>query len=291
MLLTEWLEQKKNFTQIDIKIADYLTNPSYKWQNMSLRNIAKEIYVSPSTITRFCQKANYNGFNDFKSAFFKERDYLQSKEESINPSFPFEYLDDTLSISNKIKNLYLEAIKETFKLNKKVDLERIASEVKSASSIFIFSLGNTAPLYNFKYKMMKIGQQVTVCEKADEFFYWSQYHAKDSLFIVISYSGETPATLKVVDKLQSLKAKIISITSFGENTLSKNNEMNLYIATGEKIADNFGDYSISISEMYLLDMLYSFKFSQDFIKNYKEKTRIAKEYQQKRISRNSLLTK
>lgn len=291
MLLKEWLKQKKNFTQVDIKIADYLTEQPCRWQKMSLRNIAKEIYVSPSTITRFCQKADYKGFNDFKAAYFQELDYLQSKEENINPSFPFEYLDDAVSISNKIKNLYLETIKETFKLTKKVDLEKIAYEVKNATSIFIFSLGNTAPLYNFKYKMMKIGQQVTVCEKADEFFYWTQYHAHDSLFIIISYSGETPSVLRVVDKLQTLKAKVINITSFGGNTLSKKSDLNLYVATGEKLADNFGDFSISISEMFLLDMLYSFKFSQDFIKNYKEKTRIAKEYQQQRISRNSLLIK
>ena len=137
--------------------------------------------------------------------------------------------------------------------------------------------------------MLKIGKQVSVISRTDEAYYYVKFHAKDYLFILVSYTGETPLVLKVALQLQRLKAETISLTSLGGNTLSILTDLSFNIATGEKLTDNFGDYSLAISENYLFDLFYSLEFSNDFIQNYHLKSKTAKEYQRERKSNNSLL--
>ena len=91
MIIKDWLVKKNNFTEVELKIASYFSDSSNHWKDMSLRSIAKSIYVSPSAITRFCKKAGFSGYNEFRNAYFKEKAYLQNQKKNINPSFPFEY--------------------------------------------------------------------------------------------------------------------------------------------------------------------------------------------------------
>ncbi|WP_431463000.1 MurR/RpiR family transcriptional regulator [Lactobacillus crispatus] len=289
MIIKDWLVKKNNFTEVELKIASYFSDSSNHWKDMSLRSIAKSIYVSPSAITRFCKKAGFSGYNEFRNAYFKEKAYLQNQKKNINPSFPFEYVDNVDEISNKIKDLYIQTINDTFSLLKFDKLEHVKGLLDKFDNIVVFSLGNLAPLYNFQYKMLKIGKQVSVISRTDEAYYYVKFHAKDYLFILVSYTGETPLVLKVALQLQRLKAETISLTSLGGNTLSTLTDLSFNIATGEKLTDNFGDYSLAISENYLFDLFYSLEFSNDFIQNYHLKSKTAKEYQRERKSNNSLL--
>lgn len=289
MILRDWLAKKQDFTEVELKIASYFSDPSNHWKDMSLRSNAKSIYVSPSAITRFCKKAGFSGYNEFRNAYFKEKAYLQNQKNNVNPSFPFECVDNVDEISNKIKNLYVQTIDDTFKLLKSDKLELVKKLLDEFDNIVVYSLGNLAPLYNFQYKMLKIGKQVSVISKSDEAYYYAKFHAEDYIFILVSYTGETPLVLKTARQLKRQGAKTISLTSFGGNTLSTLTDLSFNIATGEKLTDNFGDYSLAISENYLFDLFYSLEFSNNFIQNYHLKSETAKEYQKERRSSNSLL--
>ena len=50
----------------------------------------------------FAKKLVLVGYNEFRNAYFKEKAYLQNQKKNINPSFPFEYVDNVDEISNKI---------------------------------------------------------------------------------------------------------------------------------------------------------------------------------------------
>ena len=54
---------------------------------------------------------------------------------------------------------------------------------------------------------------------------------KKELFILISLSGETAKILETAKIIQSRQAKIISITSFTNNSLSKLADINLFAAS------------------------------------------------------------
>ena len=66
MLVKEKLMMREEFSEVDIAIANYVLEREYQLKQDSVRRIAQETYVSPSSIIRFCQKLGYEGYNDFR---------------------------------------------------------------------------------------------------------------------------------------------------------------------------------------------------------------------------------
>ena len=67
--------------------------------------------------------------------------------------------------------------------------------------------------------------------------------AKNTLFILISYSGETSKCLFICHKLVERKLSFITITTYGTNSLSSQSDCCLYVSTREKLIDNLGTFS------------------------------------------------
>ena len=84
---------------------------------------------------------------------------------------------------------------------------------------------------------------------------------------------------QMAKKLNERKIEFITITSYGTNTLSSLSQNILYVSTREKIRDNLGAYSMSLSTLYLLDIIYSLYFSLDYHENREKRIEIAKEYE------------
>ena len=72
MLVKEKLMMREEFSEVDIAIANYVLEREYQLKQDSVRRIAQETYVSPSSIIRFCQKLGYEGYNDFRDDYLKE---------------------------------------------------------------------------------------------------------------------------------------------------------------------------------------------------------------------------
>ncbi|MBP2058539.1 DNA-binding MurR/RpiR family transcriptional regulator [Lactobacillus colini] len=283
------MNKQENFSKTEKFIANKILENKVNWKTTSARTIASQLFIAPSTLSRFCQKAGYKGFIDFRVSLLKELDYIENQEKDINPNLPFEYVDNAFEISKKIEQLYTNTVRNTYSLLKTIDLEKVSSYINKYNTICLFSLGNTGPLYNFEKKMIRIGKQVLVTQAADDVFYYGNYHSEDWLFILVSYSGETPSMLRVASFLKQRGASTLGISSFGDNSLESIVSYSLRLATGENLRDNFGDFSVNISENYIFDVLYSLCFSKNFVKNYHNKVDIAREYEKKRISNNKLL--
>ena len=63
MLVKEKLQDRERFSDIDSRIADYMLERQERLREDSVRQIAKKLYVAPSSVIRFCQKLGYVGFN------------------------------------------------------------------------------------------------------------------------------------------------------------------------------------------------------------------------------------
>ena len=65
-------EEIQKYNETDIRIYKYIVSNIDKIQYMTVREIAREIHVSTSTILRFCNKNNFDGYSDFKDALKNE---------------------------------------------------------------------------------------------------------------------------------------------------------------------------------------------------------------------------
>lgn len=126
--------------------------------------------------------------------------------------------------------------------------------------------------YTFKEKMMKIGKKVDIFDSMDEAFYEACYCTSNTLFILISYSGETSKCLFICHKLIERKLSFITITTYGTNSLSSQSDCCLYVSTREKLIDNLGTFSFNLSLLYLLDVLYAGYFNTNYDEHLENKT-------------------
>ena len=182
-------------------------------EGKSAGDIAKELYISPSALTRFAQKLGFAGFSDFRKAYTEEVQYLSSHFQNIDPNFPF-------------------------------------------------AEGDTA---------------------------FAAAGPKDEVYILMSYSGETPQIIKTAKKLSALKIPFLAIASSGQNTLSSLTDTVLYVSTREKMIRCLGSCGMPVSAMYLPDTLYSCVFRFDYAGNLKARIASAEEYQDERTSYNPVL--
>jgi len=65
-------EEIQKYSETDIRIYKYIVSDIDKIQYMTVRELAKELQVSTSTILRFCNKNNFDGYSKFKEALKKE---------------------------------------------------------------------------------------------------------------------------------------------------------------------------------------------------------------------------
>lgn len=69
-------EEIQKYNETDIRIYKYIVSDIDKIQYMTIRELAKELQVSTSTILRFCNKNNFDGYSEFKEALKSLEDHL-----------------------------------------------------------------------------------------------------------------------------------------------------------------------------------------------------------------------
>lgn len=280
MLIKERLKQQDGFTDIDCAIADFFLAEGETVRSLSVRQIAEQLYVAPSSVMRFCRRMGYPGFQDFKKAYLEELRYLTSHFRTIDPNFPFGKMDTQMTVANKIAALYDEIVKDCLSLLTVDQISQAAEILKHAKAIYICTSGAQLGLSEvFRDKMMKIGRLVEICHHTDEAYYHACYCDPESCFLLISYSGETDRVLRVGQKLKERGIRRIAVTSFGENSLSRESDLCLFVSTREKLTQNLGSFGISVSVMYLLDMLYANYFNFEFDQHYQQKIMNTKAYE------------
>lgn len=65
-------EEIQKYNETDIRVYKYIISNIEKIQYMTIRELAKENHVSTSTILRFCNKNNFDGYAEFKDALKNE---------------------------------------------------------------------------------------------------------------------------------------------------------------------------------------------------------------------------
>ena len=80
MLIVDYLKDQGKMTDIEQSISQYFLNHEKALENITVRKMADELYVAPSTIVRFCQKLGYKGYEDFRKKYLEEADYINTHD-------------------------------------------------------------------------------------------------------------------------------------------------------------------------------------------------------------------
>lgn len=290
MLIQQLLETSDLFSSNEKEVAQYLLSHKEDIKSLSITDISKETFTSPSTTVRLAQKLGYNGWKELKEAFYDEIRYLESHFTEIDPNIPFSQKNTMQDISGIIASLLKDSIDDTHDLLEHDALQKTVLALNQADNIYIFAITNTASItYDFQYKMKYLYKKVHIVDNPELFAFTIPTIKKNDCCLMISYSGETFNIFHLDVLLKNRPFKAISITSIGDNSLLHMTDYHLYISTREKLSSKIGHYVSNESIHYILDVLYSCLFSLNYKDNLDSKLALTKIIDSDRSSSTSIL--
>jgi len=270
-----------NISNVEKDIAKYILDNPDNVTKMSVQQLAKETYSSPSSIVRLCKEIGYNGYKEFKSDLFAELMAFGDKETHTESAI---IATDTINeIIEKTTKNNIQSILDTQHLTNPKALETIVDKIHDCRNLYVFGLGSSLEICNDMYiKMTRLGKNC---------FYSTEYHTQiiqalntqeNDFCLFVSFSGETPELLSLAKMAKDNKSFCVSITHYGESSLSKLCDITLHSSANESLF-SCGTMSSRISQLNLIDIIFNIYCS----KNYEEatknltKTHLQKSYMEK----------
>lgn len=218
------------------QLAEYITaNPDHI-RDMPSQMLAKAVGISQASVVRFTQKLGYKGYPDFKFAI---TDSLHRQEQASPPKLHGEIsLDDTFStMSQKLLASKINVLQKTHAINAQTSFEQAALLLRNAKRILLCGKGGSALVAkDLSYKLQKLGMAALAETDTHVQLANIANYSNEDVLIVLSESGETPDSVKIAEQAAANSVNIISITSYGSNSVAKLAGLNLYTVADESSA-------------------------------------------------------
>ena len=265
----------KKLTEVEQKIIDYMWQNPEKIIGMTIHDLAEACYSSNTVIVRLCKKFGYNGYRDFKFAFIQEIESEKYMQRNVDFSVPFSCDADPTEIIRSMFDLFQNNIAV---LNAQIDrscLMKAAGLLFGAKRIFCYALGDSLlTMQSFASRLQKIGIYPVLATLNGDEIAASCNVSADDCAIFLSYSGFYGTFVPCLRILKNNKVKIIAITSNQSSMIVQNSDCTILIPDQEK-ESNVGTFYSQLSFQYVLNILYSLVYAQNYSKNEQRKESIA----------------
>lgn len=200
-------DEIQKYNETDIRIYKYVISNLDKIQYMTIRELAKEVHVSTSTVLRFCEKNNFNGYLEFKDAL--------KKEAALQNTFPPK--GDLQELSDFFVRANSSAFEE--KLLFAIDV------LRKAELIIFIGMGSSGTLakYGARY-FSNMGHFAVGLE--DALYPIQSFKWKNTVVVAFSESGETKRLIEAINQFKEKKCCVLSITNSPLSTLAKMSDWN-----------------------------------------------------------------
>ncbi|MEK5062444.1 MULTISPECIES: MurR/RpiR family transcriptional regulator [Cytobacillus] len=247
----------EKFTNSESELAKYIIENPDEISLLSINQIAKKIHISPATITRFCQKISFSGFNEFKHELKRYID-LRNKPAVNSDIKKIDYF------SNLYQN-HLEIIETTFRKMTYADIQQAVSLMNNAGKVHVYGIGNSGiAAQEFKWKFFRIGIQVESITDPHQAVMDAALSSGRSLIIGISVSGKTKEVIDAIKMAKKQGASILAITSDKTSELSKLADLSL-IVMGKSSMHMGQNISPTLPLFLLFDLLYTELVAKDYV--------------------------
>ncbi len=273
------LKYLTDLTDNEKEIVAYLLANPERFTKKSASEIAKECFVSMSSIYRLCNKLEMGGLSELKVQISASLSLYNQVDEDFDFDFPVRQYQTQYQMTQSLKEDYYQTINSTLNLIDLEELRKVVYGLKKAHQIDIYtSAGNIYFAENFKFQMQEIGINVNV--PIEEYHQRLTASASDSnhIAIIISFGGRGGMVRHVFDILKKNNTPIICITSHHEdNPIMGLADYELYLCSFEDHYKKVSSFSTRLSLLYILDCLYASYFELDYDSNVDLKLKLYKQ--------------
>ena len=229
-------DEIQKYNETDIRIYKYIVSDLDKIQYMTIRDLAKELQVSTSTILRFCNKNNFEGYSEFKGALKKE----VTLQATCPPMEDLQELSDFFARANS------SAFEENL---------LFAIDVLRKADLIIFTgMGSSGALakYGARY-FSNMGHFAIGLE--DVFYPIETFRWKNTAIIALSESGETEKLIEAVSQFKKKNCCVLSITNSPFSTLAKLSDWNFSYSLNTRRINGGYNGTTQIPVIFVIEVL------------------------------------
>ncbi len=252
-----------HFTKTETILAKFIVANPIEFAEMSINEVAGRLGISQATITRFCQKLSYTGFNEFR---YELKRYNELQGAGNSSEREVDNTDQLLSIHHD----YIDTIDKTIAANNIEVIYNVVNYMKDAEKIRVYGVGRKGTAaQEFKKRFFPLNVNIDAC--TEDYIVRTDAGIADeaTVIFVLSMSGQSKELKKSVELAKKNGAKIISITENIDSPLGKLSDYVLQATNKENI--HMGqNISSLLPFLLIIDLLYT----QLVMSDYKRKMNV-----------------
>lgn len=248
-------EAKSSLSPTEQEITEYMLLHPEEVIDVSIQELAKRTFSSPSTIIRMCRRVGFDGFKEFRKAVTAElalrKESRDSHREEITRSDSLEDIIEKITYKN------IMSLEDTKNLMDTETLRQCVELVRNARMILLFGLGASLCAAKDAYlKFLRLNKPCAINEDWHSQLLQARNTTPDDLGIVFSYSGVTVEVIECMKAMRENGTKIIAITRCVASPVADLADYKLYTAADEAVFRS-GAMASRISQLTVLDILYT----------------------------------
>ena len=256
-------------TTSEKKVADYVVMHQQKTQFMSISELAEECGVAEATISRFCRRLDYKGYNAFKLAVATST----ASHSASNPLTGEVLPDDTIpNMCQKVFAADIDAAAQTLSLIRPDKISEAADLLQQAGRVLCMGQGGSMILAQEAAHLFStaLPNFYAVWDSHLQAMSAAQLNERD-VVMLFSYSGATKDLVDLLKIVRERGAKSILITRFPKSPGGIHADVVLQCGSREGPLQ-LGSIAARIAQLFLLDVLFSEICRRDIegCKNHRE---------------------
>ena len=242
-----------DLTASEKKTADYLMAHQEESQYMSIAELAEESGVAEATVSRFCRRLGYKGYNAFKLAIANSTARMRQE-----PGTPAGAEGGSLEeIAQRLCEVDSGALTQTLGLLDSEAIGRAVDLLRKARKVCCMGQGGSMLLAAEAAHLFSIasGKFLPVSDSHLQMMCAANMEPEDAV-LFFSYSGATRDMMETLQLARERGAAVILITRFPKSPGGNLADVVLQCGANESPLQ-LGSVAAKIAQLFLMDVLFT----------------------------------
>lgn len=187
-----------SLTNVEKNIADFFLANQCE-MDFSAQNVAKKIFVSEASLSRFAKKCGFRGYREF--IYYYEKTFTKKS-------------DVMMGGTKKVLAAYQELLDKTYSFVDEAQIGRIIKYLFEAERVFVCGKGSSGlAASEMESRFMRIGVEIDSLQDSDRMRMQSVFLNKRNLVCGLTLSGETQEVLYLLREAHKKGAKTVIFTA------------------------------------------------------------------------------
>lgn len=270
-----------DLTAAEKKTADFVMKHHDETQFMSIAELSEASGVAEATVSRFCRRLGYKGYNAFKLAIANAAALGRQESEQLSGSI---LEDDSLEdMSRKLYSADLSALAETLEC---VDTEKISAAadcLEKAGKVLCMGQGGSMVMAEEASHLFSTvsGKFFPISDSHMQVIAAANMEVGDAL-LFFSYSGATREMAETLNVARARGAKVILVTRFPRSPGAALADVVLCCGSNEGPLQ-LSSVPAKIAQLFLLDILFSAYCRRNLERCRESRARVAEALAEKHL--------